>query len=107
MSMCTDRLVAQMTEQGAFTYDQATQFAEEHNLSVRSVISKIKSLGLEYTPKKKAPTSKKGGMPTKSQVVAAIAASLNANADTLAGLAKADRRALAELVRVIGDAKNG
>jgi hypothetical protein len=104
--MYTDKLVAEMTEQGVFTYDQATQFAEQHNLSVRSVISKIKSLGLEYTPKKKAPATKKGETITKSQVVAAIAASLNANADALAGLAKADRRALAELVRVIGDAKN-
>lgn len=101
MSMYTEKMVAEMTAKGAFTFAEAEQYAKDHNLSTRSVVSKVKSLGLAYTPKPKA-ARKNPDAVRKADVVAAIATQLSADADKLSGLAKADMKALAELVRVLG-----
>ena len=97
MSAYTDGMVNQMTAQGSYTYEQAVAFAQENDLSTRSVISKIKSLGLEYTPKAKAP-AKAGNETRKSDIVSDFASEIGADPDALAGLAKADKRALTALV---------
>lgn len=103
MSNYSDNMVATMTKKGAYTYAEAVAFAEEHNLSARSVVSKIKSLGLDYTPKPKA-ASKTGEPRTrKADLVANIATAIGANHDALSGLAKADMRALEELIAHIDE----
>ena len=100
MSNYTDKMVAEMENIGAFTYDSAAAFAEKHGLSTRSVVSKAKSMGLDYTPRVVAKASKP--RIRKSDMVLAIAEQIGADADALAGLSKADMRSLNELVSRIG-----
>ena len=100
MSNYTDSMVAEMVSAGAFTFAQAQAYAEKHNLSTRSVVSKIKSLDLPYTPKPKAAAS---GSPrtTKADLVQAIALGLDCSFESIEGLAKADSRALSALLMEI------
>ena len=100
MSNYTDSMVAAMTKTGSFNYDSASAFANEHGLSVRSVISKIHSLGLEYTPREKAKAASAPRV-RKSDVVASIAAAINVNAETIEGLSKADMASLQALLKVV------
>ena len=53
MSNYTPVILAAMQSQDSFDYDSASAFASAHGLSVRSVISKVKQLGISYTPKAK------------------------------------------------------
>ena len=96
MSNYTDKMVAEMEKIGSFTYDSAAAYAELNGLSTRSVVGKVKSMGLDYTPRVVA----KAATPRvrKSDIVAALAEQIGADADALAGLAKADMRSLNELV---------
>jgi len=100
MSAYTDVMVAKLNAGAPWTFANAEAFAKENNLSTRSVVSKIKSLGLEYQPKPKAARKNPDAI-RKADVVSALATQLGADADKLAGLAKADMKALAELVRVL------
>ena len=99
MSNYSTSMVAALQSQ-SWDYDSASAFASEHNLSVRSVISKIKSLELDYTPKPKT-VSTSGPRVVKADIVSAIAKALDADPDSLAGLAKADGRALNALLMAI------
>lgn len=76
MSNYTDSMVSELTKIGAFDYASAQAFAEKHNLSARSVISKVKSLGLDYAAKPKAARKAKSDEPTKAAVLAGIRAAL-------------------------------
>ena len=87
MSLYTEKMVAEMVKKGAFDYASAEAYAKEHNLSTRSVVSKVKSLGLAYTPKPKA-ARKNPDAVRKADVVAALATQLGADADRIAGLAR-------------------
>lgn len=99
MSQYTDSMVADLNKAGSFNYDSASAFAEKHSLSVRSVISKVKSLGLEYTPR---PVVKSTVVRVrKSDVVAEIAQILKVDPEALAGLAKADGASLQALRKAI------
>ena len=100
MSVYTDSMVVELTQAGAFDYAAASAFAEKHNLSTRSVISKIKSLGLAY---EKKPVPAKSGVVRirKADVVRVIATKLGLEDEALSGLGKADMGALQELLRVI------
>ena len=51
MSNYTEKMVAQMEKIGSFDYASAEEFASKNGLTTRSVISKAKSLGLDYTPR--------------------------------------------------------
>ena len=94
MSLYTESMVAELMAKDAWTYDEAVAFAEKHpSVSTRSVISKIKSLKLDYTAKPKAATAKTDKV-RKSEIVADIAAALNIQADAISGLAKADAACL-------------
>ena len=99
MSNYSNSMVTALQSQ-SWDYESASAFAAEHNLSVRSVISKIKNLDLDYTPK---PTtvSTAGPRVVKADIVASIAKALDADPDALAGLAKADARALKALLMEI------
>lgn len=98
MSLYTESMVAELMAKDAWTYDDAVIFADMHpTVSVRSVISKIKSLKLDYTAKPKAATAKTDKV-RKSEIVADIAAALNIQADAISGLAKADAACLRVLL---------
>lgn len=99
MSAYSDSMVATLTRQGSWTFAQAEAFASEHNLTTRSVVSKIKSLDLAYTPKPKA--ASKAPRIRKADTVAAIAKALATDSDSLAGLAKADAASLSALLMAI------
>jgi len=99
MSQYTSTMVTALQSQ-AWDYDSASAFASEHNLTVRSVIAKIKNLGLDYTPKPKT-VSASGPRIAKADIVSAIAKALDADPDSIAGLAKADGRALSALLMAI------
>jgi len=100
MSNYTPTMEAELQSAGSFTYDSASAFADAHGLSVRSVIQKVKHLGLDYTPKPKT-VSSAGPRVAKSEIVDAIAKALDTDADMIAGLAKADARALSALLMAI------
>ena len=99
MSNYSTSMVTALQSQ-AWDYESASAFAAEHNLSVRSVISKIKNLDLDYTPKPKT-VSTSGPRVVKADIVEAIAKALDADVDSIAGLAKADARALSALLMAI------
>ena len=97
MSNYTESMVTAMLAQAVFSFDDAVKFAEENQLSTRSVVSKVKSLGLEYTPKPKA--AKSGLVKvTKADTVQAIAIALGASFETLEGLKGADAKSLSALL---------
>lgn len=100
MSQYTDSMVAAMTKIGSFNYDSATAFANEHGLSVRSVISKVHNLGLEYTPREKA-VANSAPRVRKADIVAGIAAAIEVNVEALEGLAKADMASLNALAKAL------
>jgi len=83
----------------AHTYETAAAFASKHNLSTRSVVSKIKSLGLEYKKKEVVSVSQK--RVSKADVVAEIAARLSTDVEKLAGLGKSDLGSLQQLLKAI------
>jgi len=99
MSAYSEKMVATLTRQGSWTFAQAEQFAADNNLTTRSVVSKIKSLDLAYTPKPKA--ASKAPRIRKADTVAAIAKALATDSDSLAGLAKADAASLSALLMAI------
>lgn len=77
MSNYTDSMVAEMTKIGTFNLAKAKAFAEKYpSVNYRSVIAKVKSLGLDY--EKAAPAAKKAkdNSPTKAATLAAIRAAL-------------------------------
>ena len=87
---------AQLREKEVWTYADCVAFAEEHSgsdITARSVISKVKNLGLEYEAK---PAEIKSTMPQvrKADMVKGIAAALSVSYDAISGLAKADKKAL-------------
>lgn len=99
MSVYTDSMVVELTQAGAFDYASASAFAEKHNLSPRSVISKIKSLGLPYE-RKPVPTKMEVRV-RKADVVRVIESKLGLDAEALSGLGKADMGALQKILQVI------
>ena len=76
MSAYTPKMENALKDSGPHSYETAQTFAHSHGLSIRSVISKIKSMGLDYTPKPKTVSS---GGPTikKTEIVEAIRSTLN------------------------------
>lgn len=100
MSNYSENMVAEMEKIGSFNYDSAEAFAEKHGLSTRSVISKAKSLGLEYTPRVVA----KASTPRirKSDMVISIADAIGVSPDELDGLSNAKTSALSTLLAHIG-----
>lgn len=101
MTQYTNQMVSEMQQIGSFDYDSANDFASKHGLSVRSVISKVKHLGLDYTRKPVVISEGKAKV-RKVELVAAIAVQSGADPEAVAGLAKADVRSLANLLKAIG-----
>lgn len=77
MSTYTDSMVKELTASAPFNLAKAKAFAEKHpSVNYRSVIAKVKSLGLTY--EKAAPAAKKvkDNSPTKAMTLAAIRSAL-------------------------------
>lgn len=100
MSNYTPVILAEMQSQDSFDYDSASAFASAHGLSVRSVISKVKHLGISYTPKAKV-VSTAGPRITKADLVDAIARAMALDVESIRGLDKADAKALRTLLEHI------
>ena len=98
MSNYSPELTNKMVEKGAFTYAEAVAFAKENGLSNRSVIAKIKSLGLEYECKPARVTKRGEPVVQKAQFVEAIEAATGVTLPTLVKMTKADLETLTEAV---------
>ena len=96
----TPEMLAVIAGYDAFNKATATEIADKIGKSPRSVIAKIKSMGLPYTVQR--PVRKDGSAITrKAETVAAIAKALDMDLNDLDGLAKAPRSALIALLREI------
>jgi len=76
MGAYTNAMEAELANNAPFNYDKAQIFAGRYNVSVRSVISKVKSLGLDYVAKAPAAKKAKDNGPTKADVLAEIRSKL-------------------------------
>ena len=92
MSNYTKKMEAEIASQ-AMDYNRAEALASEWGLSVKSVIAKTKSLGIDYTPKPRA-LRKTSGI-TKADMVRQIEGKLNLELD---GLQNASASALNTLL---------
>ena len=99
MSAYTDGMVTELEQAGSFSYESATAYAGLHGLSVRSVISKVKSLGLPYTPKQTVATA--GPRVTKTEIVRELEAAAGVSLESFVGLEGADVRSLKALLLAI------
>lgn len=89
----TEKMLNELKSMDVITYDMAHAFAEKHNISIRSVVAKVRSMELPYQPKEV--TGVKAAKPkgeSKSDVVAEIQSLLNVNFKGL------DRLVLEDLV---------
>lgn len=99
-SLYTSELVAALQAQETWTYAQVVEFASAHNLKIRSVIAKLKSMELVYIPK---PVVTKTGEPVtrKSEIIADIESAVKVDADALSGLTKSTKAALQALLAAV------
>jgi len=88
----TDEMVAIITDAAPLNLEKAKAIGEQIGKSWRSVVSKAKSLGLEYESMP-AP-AKKEAKETKAEIVAAIEARAKVAEGSLWGLDKATVRSL-------------
>ena len=99
MSNYTPQMVTALMAGAVTNYDTAVSYADGQAVSVRSVIAKVKNLGLPYTPKTR--TLKRGDRVTKVELVRAIEKSLASGTDSLVGLEKSSVAALSRLLSEI------
>jgi len=93
-------MLAVIGEYSAFDKSVAIEIGSRINKSPRSVIAKIKSLGLDYTVQR--PVRKDGSdVARKTDIVDEIARALSMDVADLEGLTKAPRNALMALLREI------
>jgi len=98
MSNYTDEMVKAMVAQERWTYAQAGEFGKANGLTLRSVIAKVKSLGLEYEPKPARVTKRNEPVVLKEQFVASIQAATGVVVPSLVKMTKADLARLCEAV---------
>ncbi len=96
MSNYTPQMVTALMAGAVTNYDTAVSYSDGQAVSVRSVIAKVKSLGLPYTPK--ARILKRGERVSKVELVRAIEKSLASGTDSLVGLEKSSVAALERLL---------
>ena len=71
MSNYTEKMVAELRNATPLNLEKAKAFASDWGLSHRSIISKTKSLGLDYESQPKRVASKRVG-PTKADILDGI-----------------------------------
>jgi len=92
----TEKMLDELKSMGVITYDMANEFAIKHEISIRSVIAKVRSMELPYQPKvstEKSVTAK-ATKESKADVAAEIESMLNV---TFKGL---DKLVLEDLVKL-------
>lgn len=98
MSNYTEEQVRDLTSQERWTFAECVAYAQKEGLKHRSVISKVKSLGLEYEPKPVKVTKQGEPVILKSVYISAIQAAVGITLPTLSKMTKADLEKLAEAV---------
>lgn len=96
----TEKMLNELQSMGVITYDMAHEFAEKHNISVRSVVAKVRSMELPYQPKEvtgvKTPKPK---AESKADIVTEIQSVLNVNFKGLDRLVLEDLVMLRKIVK--------
>ena len=77
------------------SFDDATEFAEEHGLKPRSVIAKLKSMKIDYAPKPVKVTKRGEPVVAKAEFVAAIEKAIGAALPSLVKASKPDLETMA------------
>lgn len=95
----TDEMEAALVAAQPVTFEKAEELATEFGKTPRSVIAKVKNMGLDYVPRVVAP--KRPLAKTKAEVVAELEAALNVEAGAFAGLEKATSLALANFAKAL------
>lgn len=90
---------AELVSASPVSYEMCCEFADDWDKSPRSVIAKVKQLGIEYIPKAK-PSKKVSKGDTKAQLVEKIEKELDSS-DYFSGLEKATASALVNLLGVL------
>jgi hypothetical protein len=81
------------------SFDAATKFAEANGLKARSVIAKIKNMGIDYTPKPVKVTKRGEPVVAKGEFISAIEAALGVALPSLTKMVKGDLETLARIVQ--------
>ena len=97
MSAYTQNMVTELTAIGEFNYESAKAYAEANGLKLRSVIAKVKSLGLDYTAKERV-TKSGEAIVRKEVLVAQIESVIGVTFPSMVKMTKVDLIALAEAV---------
>lgn len=97
--MYTGALIAEMRKIGHFTYESASLFALKNNLSLRSVIGKVRALGLDYTPKT-IETASKRSTRSKAEIVESIQSAINSPLSSLSKMTVNDLEVLEKFLSV-------
>lgn len=92
----TEKMLDELKSMGVITYDMANDFAAKHDISIRSVVAKVRSLELPYQPKvsTEKPVTAKVAKESKADVATEIESMLNV---TFKGL---DKLVLEDLVKL-------
>lgn len=92
----TEKMLNELKSFDVITYDDAHNFAEKHNISIRSVIAKVRSMELPYQPKPTDAAAKqaKAKGESKADLVTEIQSMLNVNFKSL------DKMVLEDLVKL-------
>lgn len=99
MSKYTEEMLTEMREAGSFTYDSAKAFAEKHDISLRSVIAKVRALELDYQPKDpKVRSVKPKRDRSKADIVASIVRHIGDELPSLSKMTIVDLEVLEKVV---------
>ena len=92
----TENMLEELKSMGTITYDMAQEFATKYDISIRSVVAKVRSMELPYQPKVSAekPVVPKDAKVSKATVAAEIESMLNV---TFKGL---DKLVLEDLIKL-------
>jgi hypothetical protein len=92
----TENMLEELKSMGTITYDMAQEFATKNDISIRSVVAKVRSMELPYQPKVSVEKPKVTKKPAESK--AAIAAEIESMLNvTFKGL---DKLVLEDLVKL-------
>lgn len=92
----TENMLDELKSMGVITYEMAQEFATKYDISIRSVVAKVRSMELPYQPKVSTEKSAftKEAKPSKGVIAAEIESMLNV---TFKGL---DKLVLEDLVKL-------
>ena len=95
----SEAMIDELKAQPTWDFAQATEFASKYMQKPRSVVAKIKSLGLDYTVQGNTPKAPRPARPLKADLVKEIQDRLNISAPSL------DKVNIDDLNAIIGGLK--